>query len=261
MSSNAPSTPSYRIQCFHFGSFGNLCLFDNDVDDDVAVVNEANREVLESVNHNDFIVSQREGSSFHDWCVQCEDRYDTREVEDRGQIGPLTYCGNCYPAQKDYGAPSKKFSLRSVMQDDKYQIRTFLVRFVLKKDPDYLESHNGLTYCLIINASGTSTTQLYVCVEKLQRKLYWYDQYMAILNTMSAFIFPCGLSDGTIGVCIWRTRCNRPKNHLLVYQPNTKECFLITTSWITSLQCDLSIKFDQDEVRKYVVCNYLNTSL
>ena len=63
----------------------------NDGDDDVPVVNEANKEVLESVNHNDFIVSQREGSSFHDWCVQCEDRYDTREVEDRGQIGPLTF--------------------------------------------------------------------------------------------------------------------------------------------------------------------------
>ena len=133
------------------------------------------------------------------------------------------------------------------------------MRFVLKKDPDYLDSLNGLTYCLMINASGTSTTHLYVCIEKVQRKLYWYDQYMAVLTTMSAFIFPCGLSDGTIGVCIWRTRCNRPKNHLLVYQPKTKQCFLITTVWMSTLQCHLSIKFEHDEVQKYVDCHSLNT--
>ena len=78
-----------------------------DVAESEIVVNEANKEVLEPVYPNDFIASQREGSSFHDWCVQCEDRYDVREVEDRGRIGPLTYCGNCYPAQKDYGDPSK----------------------------------------------------------------------------------------------------------------------------------------------------------
>ena len=72
---------------------------ENNVAETEIVVNEANKEVLEPISPNNFIVLPREGSSFHDWCVQCEDRYDTREVEDRGRIGPLTYCGNCYPTQ------------------------------------------------------------------------------------------------------------------------------------------------------------------
>ena len=40
--------------------------------------------------------------------------------------------------------------------------------------------------------------------------------------------------------------------------PKTKQCFLITTVWMSTLQCDLSIKFEHDEVQKYVDCHSLN---
>ena len=72
-----------------------------------------------------------------------------------------------------------------------------------------------------------------------------------ILTSRNCFIFPCALSDGTIGVCIWRTKENRPKHHLVSYHPNTKQIVLVTnTSWMKNVNCLPLTQFNQIEVMR-----------
>ena len=72
-----------------------------------------------------------------------------------------------------------------------------------------------------------------------------------MMTASNAYIFPCGLSNGTIGLMIWRSRCNKPVNHLLIYDCKDKVCYILKRSWF-HLKSDLSLKFDRDEVLQYV---------
>lgn len=104
------------------------------------------------------------------------------------------------------------------------------------------------TYSVAVNGSDTAQTTYFINHETLQRLLYWYEQYHGMLTPKYAFIFPSVLSDGTIGIVIWRTRCNRPANHLLKYDPKTKTASLDKTNWMKKVTCLPEVEFDQSEV-------------
>ena len=98
---------------------------------------------------------------------------------------------------------------------------------------DFIAIFRGYSYRLDKNASETKATRFVACLETTQEKLYWYNQYSGILTSSSAFIFPCGLSDGTIGVMIWRTRDTRPVNNCLKCLSN---CYDELKSWMREKQ-------------------------
>ena len=91
-----------------------------------------------TVNPMTFILTHREGSSFHDWFVQCEGQYDTREVKKLGHIGPLTYSGNCYPAQK-ITVFSKKHLSEVFNETIKLKIAHFWRDLYVKKSQLFVE--------------------------------------------------------------------------------------------------------------------------
>ena len=114
---------------------------------------------------------------------------------------------------------------------------------------DHIDAFRENSYRLDKTASDTKSTRFFICIETVQEKLYWYNQYGGILTSSNAIIFPCALSDENIGVMIWRTRCNNPVNHLLVYDVLSKSCYLFKRSWASSLRCGVTDKKYSSELK------------
>ena len=148
----------------------------------------------------------------------------------------MSFCNDCNGKKNNEAVGNKVDTIRS-----------FLLQMSTLNDSEYVEKFRGNSYRLDKTASETKATRFWVCIETQQEKLYWYDQYSAILTSSNAFIFPCALSDGNIGVMIWRTRCTKPVNHLLVYDVKTKKCHLVKRAWFY-LSCDITVDFDREEV-------------
>ena len=132
-------------------------------------------------------------------------------------------------------------------------VKTFLDSLAEHNDPDHIDFFNDTenSYHFDKTGSDTNRTKLFVNHQTLQRELYHYNQFHGILTSRNCFIFPCALSDGTIGVCIWRTKENRPKHHLVTYHPNTKQIVLVTnTSWMKNVNCLPLTQFNQNEVMR-----------
>jgi hypothetical protein len=179
-----------------------------------------------------------------DTCVKCEKTFN--RIGGGIYDGVLSYCNNCHAT-----------SIVTSLKDDKVvvdttvdTIRSFLMQMSTLNNADHIEAFRENSYRLDKTASDTKYTRFFICIETVQEKLYWYNQYGAILTSSNAFIFPCGLSDGNIGLMIWRTRCNSPVNHLLVYDVLSKSCYLFKRSWTASLRCDLTLNFDRQEVQQ-----------
>ena len=85
-------------------------------------------------------------------------------------------------------------------------------------------------------------------------KLYWYEQFAAVMTPMHTYIEFCGLSNGDVCVGVWETRCNRPFHALLIYRKGKKVCELITTHnfrhIFPGVFFDPAVEFDMDEVVK-----------
>jgi hypothetical protein len=84
-------------------------------------------------------------------------------------------------------------------------------------------------------------------------ELYWYKSYGAMINVDKFFITPCGFT-GTdyVLVSIFETRCNRPHWDALLYNKSTREVTIRRNAsrWIKMCTCDLSIEFDDNDMRK-----------
>ena len=156
----------------------------------------------------------------------------------------LSYCNDCYATGINIGPKDDK-----VVDTTVGTVRSFLMQMSTLNNADHIDSFRENSYRLDKTASDTKSTRFFVCIETVQEKLYWYNQYGAILTSSNAFIFPCALSDGNIGVMIWRTRCNKPINHLLLYDVKTNSGYLFKRSW-TTLHCDVAVDFDRQEVQQ-----------
>ncbi len=136
-----------------------------------------------------------------DTCVKCEKTFN--RIGGGIYDGVLSYCNDCHAA-----------SIVTATKDDKVvdttvdSIRSFLMQMSTQNNADHIDSFRENSYRLDKTASDTKSTRFFICIETVQEKLYWYNQYGAILTSSNAFIFPCALCDENIGVMIWRTRCN-----------------------------------------------------
>jgi hypothetical protein len=61
------------------------------------------------------------------------------------------------------------------------------------------------------------------------KKLYWFEQYAALMTPSHAYFEFCALSNGDVCVGVWETRCNRPFHAMLIYHPTKCKCELFTT--------------------------------
>jgi hypothetical protein len=76
------------------------------------------------------------------------------------------------------------------------------------------------------------------------KKLFWYEQYAALMTPSHAYFEFCALSNGDVCVGVWETRCNRPFHAILIYQTAKRKCELFTThNW---RQIYPNVVFDPD---------------
>ncbi len=148
------------------------------------------------------------------------------------------YCNDCYATSINIGP-----------KDDKVvdtTVNTVRLQMSTLNNADHIDSFQENSYRLDKTASDTKSTRFIVCIETVQEKFYWYNQYGAIrtLSMLLFFLVRC-----PIGVMIWRIRCNKPINHLLLYDVKSKSCCIIKRVW-TTLHCDVSVDFDRQEVQQ-----------
>ncbi len=103
--------------------------------------------------------------------------------------------------------------------------------------------------------NGSRGRKLFKRIGDNIKELYWYKTYGAYINVKLGkfFITPCGIA-GTelVLVAILETRCNNPHYEALVCNKVTNEVTILqkASSWTTRYECDLSIKFDDEIIRR-----------
>lgn len=65
--------------------------------------------------------------------------------------------------------------------------------------------------------------------------------------------YPAFDKKDVILLSIWKTRCNNPVLHLVLYFPGETNCFLLKTKVVAFLQsryCDLNATFDEEDIKR-----------
>ena len=73
-------------------------------------------------------------------------------------------------------------------------------------------------------------THHFFVVGRERLKLYWFEQYGAIMTPSHQYVEYCSLSNGDVIVGVWETRCNRPFHAILVWRRPTGKCELFTVA-------------------------------
>jgi hypothetical protein len=76
--------------------------------------------------------------------------------------------------------------------------------------------------------SAMSRTSHFIVRGRVSHKLYWYQQFAAILTPSQVYVEFCALSNGDVCVGVWETRCSRPFHALLMFRLDKDRCELIT---------------------------------
>jgi hypothetical protein len=88
-----------------------------------------------------------------------------------------------------------------------------------------------LNWLLVDQAcSIMQNTHHFVVVGRERLKLFWFEQYGAIMTPQHLYVEYCRLSNGDVIVGVWETRCNRPFHAILVWRKDTGKCELFTVA-------------------------------
>jgi hypothetical protein len=102
--------------------------------------------------------------------------------------------------------------------------------------------------------SSMPLTHHYLVRGRESHRLYWFEQFAAIMTPTHVYFEFCGLSNGDVCVGVWETRCNRPFHSLLIYKRAKGECELFhTQDWrriYRDVVFDPAMQFDMAEVEK-----------
>lgn len=131
-------------------------------------------------------------------------------------------------------------------------ITQLLTSVVAHNSSDFIAEFNGMSYKYVKAATESVATKLFVCIELVVPMLYWYNPFHGFLTSKKTFICPMGLSNGHVLVAMWRTRCNRPTFHAVLYDPSDDTCYLITTmsEWM-KLNFDPSVEYNLDKLKRF----------
>jgi len=119
----------------------------------------------------------------------------------------------------------------------------FLTMLFCQSPFDSFGSRDGRSYQAAHDTTETGRTKYFYCLELVVSLLYWYNAFHAILTEKMQLICKCYLTDGMILVALWRTRCNSPVTHAILFATK-RDCvfcakqqepslLLIQTRWWT----------------------------
>jgi hypothetical protein len=108
--------------------------------------------------------------------------------------------------------------------------KDFLTMLFSQSPFDSVRSRDGRSYQAAHDTTETGRTKYFYCLELVVSLLYWYNAFHAILTEKMQLICPCYLTDGMILVALWRTRCNSPVTHAILFATKTGLCFLCKTA-------------------------------
>jgi hypothetical protein len=119
---------------------------------------------------------------------------------------------------------------------------------------------NDVTYQYFVDEShhygvgSMGNTHHYLVRNRETKKLYWFEQFAAIITPMHIYIEFCGLTNGDVCVGVWETRCNRPFHAVLIFRVTKGECELFTTHnfrhIFAGVELDPGLQFDMAAMEK-----------
>ena len=102
--------------------------------------------------------------------------------------------------------------------------KEFLAILYSQSPNDSVRSRDGRTYQAAHDANETGRTKYFYCLELVVPLLYWYNPFHGILTDQKHILCPCYLDNGMILVALWRTRCNSPVMHAILFDEKNESC-------------------------------------
>jgi hypothetical protein len=150
--------------------------------------------------------------------------------------------------------------LKSVQLGFKRLKGTFRVLLTLPRDASTLITINGndcdyyVDEVIQYGVTSMPRTHHFNVKGRNTLKLYWYEQYAAILTPSHAYLEFCAFSNGDVCVGVWETRCAKPFHALLVFVKQKGQCELFTAhnhrTIFPGVVFNPSATFDMDLMQK-----------